>query len=253
MSTPRASIVIPAYNEDESIGRTLATLVDAVTIDHEILLVVDNADDKTVHVAEPLLRSHPRGRILVQDYGTGPANAIRYGFDHAASPCVVVTMADGSDDVRIIDDLVRLVERGFVIAAASRYVAGGAQVGGPLLKRTFSEFAGRTLYWFARVGTHDATNSFKAYQSAFVQTVGIASRDGFEIGIELVAKARRTRQPVAELPTIWLDRNAGVSRFQVGKWLPKYLFWYRFAFGPPILLERITTENDAMKGRMVCE
>jgi hypothetical protein len=119
-----------------------------------------------------------------------------------------------------------------VVAAASRYMPGGQQVGGPMVKRVLSRNAGRTLYWFARIGTRDATNSFKAYSREFVEQVGIDSRHGFEIGLELTAKARRTRLPVAEIPTIWLDRTDGDSNFQLTRWLPQYLRWYRYAFGP---------------------
>ena len=86
---------------------------------------------------------------------------------------------------------------------------------GPCLKGLLSRLAGRSLQLLARVGTRDATNSFKAYSTDFVRAVGIDSRAGFEIGIELVAKARRLRLPVAEIPTIWLDRQAGVSNFKV--------------------------------------
>jgi hypothetical protein len=161
-------------------------------------------------------------RVMVNDWGRGPAWAIRYGINAAAAPVVVVTMADGCDDPRQIDELTRLVERGVVVAAASRYMPGGQQVGGPLLKRTLSRTAGRTLYWLARIGTRDATNSFKAYSRDFVETVGIESTEGFEIGLELTAKARRARQPVAEIPTIWLDRTAGESRFRLARWIPKY-------------------------------
>jgi hypothetical protein len=177
-------------------------------------------------------RSQPTVRAVINDLGRGPAYAIRYGIGKATAPVVVVTMADGSDDPRQIDELARLVERGVVVAAASRYMPGGQQVGGPVLKGTLSRNAGRTLYWFARIGTHDATNSFKAYSREFVEQVGIDSCDGFEIGLELTAKARRMRLPVAEIPTIWLDRPAGVSNFKLLKWMPKYLRWYRFAFGP---------------------
>jgi hypothetical protein len=143
-------------------------------------------------------------------------------------------MADGCDDPRQVDELTRLVERGVVVAAASRYMPGGQQVGGPYFKRVLSKNAGRSLHWFARIGTRDATNSFKAYNREFVEQVGIDSRDGFEIGLELTAKARRMRLPVAEIPTIWLDRPAGVSNFRLTKWIPKYLRWYRFAFGPEL-------------------
>jgi dolichol-phosphate mannosyltransferase len=118
-----------------------------------------------------------------------------------------------------------------VVAAASRYMPGGQQVGGPWMKGMMSRLAGRTLYLFARIGTRDATNSFKAYSTDFVRQVCIDSRGGFEIGLELTAKARRLRLPVAEIPTIWLDRRDGVSNFKLAVWIPSYLRWYRFAFG----------------------
>jgi hypothetical protein len=108
-----------------------------------------------------------------------------------------------------------------------------------------SRYAGRSLFWFARVGTRDATNSFKAYRRDFVERVGIESEDGFEIGLELTAKARRLRLQVAEIPTIWLDRPAGVSNFKVAKWLPKYLRWYRFAFGRRLDLAEINQVGRA--------
>ena len=121
-----------------------------------------------------------------------------------------------------------------VVAAASRYMPGGAQIGAPWLKASFSRWAGLTLCWFARVGTHDATSSFKAYDRAFVQQVGIESDTGFTPAIELVAKARRHRRPVGEIPTIWLERVQGESNFNVRKWLPAYFHWYFHAFGPKI-------------------
>ena len=99
---------------------------------------------------------------------------------------------------------------------------------------TFSRWAGLTLCWFARVGTHDATSSFKAYDRAFVQEVGIESDAGFELALELVAKARRHRRPVAEIPTLWLERTDGASNFKMWKWLPRYFHWYFYAFGPKI-------------------
>jgi hypothetical protein len=101
-----------------------------------------------------------------------------------------------------------------------------------MMKSMMSRIAGLSLYWFARVGTRDATNSFKAYSTSFVKKVGIESDRGFELGIELVAKARRYRQPVAEIPTIWLDRAFGESNFKLWAWISRYLHWYFYAFGP---------------------
>jgi glycosyltransferase involved in cell wall biosynthesis len=229
--TPRVSIVIPAYNEDANIVPALDRIFEGVLLPAEVLVVVDSPEDSTVPVVEEYQRIEPRLRWLHNTYGRGPANAIRFGIDSARSKVAVVTMADGCDDPQQIDDLVRLVERGVAVAAASRYMPGGAQVGGPLVKGMLSSLAGRSLRVFARIGTRDATNSYKAYSIDFVRQVGIESRAGFEIGIELTAKARRARLPVAEIPTIWLDRREGVSNFRLAKWIPKYLRWYIFAFG----------------------
>lgn len=239
MSQPRVSVVIPAHNEGEGIVACLDRVFEAVTLPCEILVVYDTPVDTTVPYLEKYARDESRLVPTLNTYGRGPADAMRYGVDQARAPVVVVTMADGCDDPQQIDALARLVERGVVIAAASRYSRGGQQVGVPTVKRAMSKFAGLTLHWLARVGTHDATNSFKAYSKAFIQDVGIQADAGFEMGIELVAKARRLRRPVAELPTIWLDRTAGVSNFKVAAWLSRYLRWYFLAFGPRLDVEQL--------------
>ncbi len=210
-------------------------------------MVVDSADDTSLPYVEKYARQDPRARSLLNTLGPGPAQAIRFGIGHALADVVVVTMADGSDDPRQIDQLVRLIERGVVVAAASRYSRGGQQVGGPFLKGFLSRLAGLSLALLARVGTRDATNSFKAYDMDFIRSVGIDSDAGFEIGIELVAKARRARLKVAELPTIWLERDQGMSNFKLASWIPRYVRWWLFAFGPRLPVEQV--REAANRGR----
>jgi dolichol-phosphate mannosyltransferase len=230
--SPRVSVVVPVYNEGEGVVDFLDRLLEGITLPCEVLTVFDTPDDTTIPFLEKYGREDPRVVPTLNTYGRGAALAIRYGIDQATADIIVVTMADGSDDPQQVDALVHLVERGVVVAAASRYAKGGQQVGGPVIKRLMSRFAGLSLYWVARVGTRDATNSFKAYSRDFIREVGVESDTGFELGLELVAKARRHRKPVAEIPTIWLDRTVGTSNFQVWAWLPRYLRWYRYAFGP---------------------
>jgi dolichol-phosphate mannosyltransferase len=242
-ATPRVSVIIPARDEGDAIVPVLDRLCEAVRLPSEVLIIIDSPDDSTVAPTQAYAEREPRVRCLVSTYGRGPANAIRFGIDAAAAPVAVVTMADGCDDPTQIDSLCKLVERGVVVAAASRYMAGGQQVGGPRLKGMMSATAGRSLRLFAHIGTRDATNSFKAYSTEFVREVGIDSRDGFEIGIELTAKAKRLGCPVAEIPTIWLDRQAGMSNFKIAQWIPSYLRWYRFAFGPRLTAEQIRSRS----------
>lgn len=230
----QVSIVIPVYNEGEAVRPLLDEIASNVSSDYEILVVYDKPSDTTEPVVSAYAREDSRVKPTLNTYGLGPANALRYGVDHASAPVVVVMMADGSDRPEQIDSLVSLVERGYSIAAASRYMRGGRQIGGPLLKRMLSRLAGLSLYHLARVGTHDATNAFKAYSSRFLREVGVESQKGFEMGLELVAKARRARLDVAEVPTTWRDRTEGESRFRLIEWIPYYLRWYLYAFGRPL-------------------
>lgn len=243
MSKPRVSVVIPAFNEAEHIVPVLDRIFEAVSVPCEVLVVHDSVEDTTVPYLEKYVEDEPRLVPTLNTGPPGPANAIRFGMYEAKADVVVVTMADGCDDAQQIDQLARLVERGVVVAAASRYSRGGQQVGVPTIKRTLSRLAGLSLNWFARVGTHDATNSFKAFSKEFVDMVGVESDAGFEFGLELVAKARRLRLPVAEIPTIWLDRRFGVSSFKLAAWLPRYLRWYRFAFGPKLTAEELAARQ----------
>lgn len=231
MTVPRCSIVIPAREEGLGITSVLDRIKEAVLIDFECLIVIDSSTDSTHDPVLGYSAVDSRFRILVNNQSLGPAAAIKHGVKNALSNVIVVTMADGSDDPTDIPELVRLVERGVVIAAASRYMPGGQQVGAPFTKSLLSRTAGKTLNLFRRVGTSDSTNSFKAYNSSFLNDVSIESLHGFEIAIELVAKAKRYRLPVAEVPTIWLERSYGKSSFKMWRWLPRYLKWYLYAFG----------------------
>jgi dolichol-phosphate mannosyltransferase len=242
---PQVSIIIPVYEEGERILACLARVLREVTLPCEVLIVHDTPEDSTVPYVDKVAEEDTRVRAVLNTYGAGPANAIRFGIASAAAPVAVVTMADGCDDPRQIDDLARLVDRGVVVAAASRYMPGGQQVGGPRLKRMMSKWAGRSLHLLARAGTRDATNSFKAYSTDFVRNVGIESRTGFEIGLELTVKATRLRLPVAEIPTIWLDRQLGESRFDLGRFLPGYLRWYFFAYGRRLTVEQLRRRRAA--------
>lgn len=228
---PRVSIVVTAYNEGEKIADYLNSLLQSVTIPAEVLVVYDFQEDTSVPFVRQVASTDDRVKPVLNTYGRGPAWAIRYGMDQATANVVVVTMADGCDDVTQIDELTLLVEGGSAIASASRYTRGGKKVGGPLIKGALSRFAGLSLYYLGGVGTRDATNSFKAYDMSFVREAGIASTGGFEVGIELVAKARRLRRPVTEIPTTWYEREYGESNFKIATWLPKYLRWYLYALG----------------------
>ncbi|MEP7024519.1 MAG: glycosyltransferase family 2 protein [Actinomycetota bacterium] len=247
LAPPRATLVIPARDEGDRIAVTLDRLRAALRPGCEILVVVDDPADGTHAAVAAYGRAAPEVRCVLNRYGAGPANAIRFGMASATAEVIVVTMADGSDDPGQAAQLIGLVEGGAAVAAASRYMPGGRQVGGPVLKSALSRCAGLSLHLLARLGTRDATNSYKAYSARFVREVGVDSRHGFEVGIELTAKARRRRLPVAEIPTSWQGRRGGRSHFHVVRWLPRYLRWYWFSFGPSLTTAQV--RDRAGQGR----
>ena len=92
---PEVSVVIPVYNEGEAIMPCLDRILRAVTLPCEVLVVYDMPEDTTVPYIEKASLADSRVRGVLNTYGRGPANAIRFGFDEARSPVTVVTMADG--------------------------------------------------------------------------------------------------------------------------------------------------------------
>jgi dolichol-phosphate mannosyltransferase len=224
------SIVMPVFKEGEAVEPVLRAMTSAVTAPHEILVVYDFDEDPTVPVIERLAIELPTIRGLRNDLGRGVLNAMKAGIAASRGEYVLISMSDGSDEPHIVDSMVALASDGADVVAASRYMRGGHQIGGPPLKRLMSRTAGLTLHWFAGVPTHDPTNNFKLYSRRFLDSVTIQSTAGFELALELTVKATLAGRRVAEVPTTWRDRTAGQSNFKLRQWLPHYLYWYRVAF-----------------------
>ena len=66
---------------------------------------------------------------------------------------------------------------------------------------------------------------FKAFSKSFLEDVEIESDNGFTLGLEMVVKAKLNKKKIGEIPTIWIDREFGESKFNMKKYLPSYLYW----------------------------
>ena len=193
-----------------------------------MLVVYDFEGDTTIPVVERLQTEMAWVRLHRNDLGRGALNAVKAGFAAARAPYVLVTMADLSDDPADIEPMLAVASKVDAdVVAASRYMTGGRQVGGPFVKRTLSRIAGLSLHYVAGVPTHDPTNNFKLYSRRLLDQVEIESEAGFELALELTVKAHLKGMRIAEVPTTWRDRSVGESRFQMRKWIPHYLRWYR--------------------------
>lgn len=230
--TEPITLVIPVYNEGGNIRTALAAIDEQLRAPAESWLVYDSDEDTTLAAAAPLEgKTRVPFRFVRNRYGRGVLGAIKTGLETASTPYVVVTMADLSDPPAVIDEMVAAAARtGADIVCASRYMPGGAQIGGPRFKGFLSRTAGWILHRFAGLPVRDPTNSFKLYRKSFLNAVTIESEGGFELGIELVVKAHAMGRTVVEVPTVWRDRSAGKSNFKLWSWLPRYFRWFRYAF-----------------------
>lgn len=219
--------IVPVYNEGANIARALAELYEKVASPKRVLVVYDFDEDDTLPVVRELLGRYPGLELVRNRLGKGVLNAIRAGLAATSSEVVVITMADLSDDLAVVDEMVRLIrDEGYDVVCASRYMPGGRQIGGPLVKGLMSRTAGLTLHWLSGLPTHDATNNFRAYRRSLLLETEIESEGGFELALEITAKAFAAGRRITEVPATWRDRTAGESRFKILAWTPHYLRWY---------------------------
>ena len=220
------SILIPVYNEGESIAATLKAIDESVRTPHQIYLVYDFDEDNTLLPARLWQQNHANLVLIRNRLGPGPANALRAGFAAVPQGAVVVVMADLADQIEDIDTMYKLLCQGYSIVCGSRHMKGGEQRGGPWLKSLLSRWAGLSLYLMTGIPTRDVTNAFKMYRSNVLAAIPIESTVGFDVSIEITVKAFVRGFRITEIPTSWQERTMGTSRFRVFRWMPYYLRWY---------------------------
>ncbi len=219
-------IIVPVYNEADNFPALYKEITTKIKTPHKIVVVYDYDEDNTVPVVKKQQKSDKRLILHKNTRGRGVLNAILSGFDYVKSGPMLVTMADLSDELDVVDTMYDLHQKGADIVCGSRYMKGGKQIGGPLLKRSLSRIAGVSLKWIRGFPTHDVTNNFKLYDKSVIDDIEIESSGGFEVATEITVKAFNQHKKIEQVPSTWRDRTAGESNFKLWRWLPSYLRWY---------------------------
>jgi dolichol-phosphate mannosyltransferase len=233
-------IVIPVYNEKDNIRNTLRTIEEKIKTEHSIFIIYDFEEDNTLPIIRELIQDGKELRLIRNTEG-GVVNAIRLGLKEAEGDYLLVSMADLSDDYGIVDHMCDLLAEGYDLVCGSRYMKGGKQIGGRVIKKMLSKIAGTSLKYLTNIPTCDITNSFKLYRKSMLDSIVIESDGGFEIGMEIVVKAYFGGFKVTEVPSVWQDREHGKSRFKIVRWAPKYLKWYFYAIRKRLKNKGLTT------------
>ena len=222
------SIVVPVYNEDKNILNLLEHIRNNIKQDKEILIVYDFDEDSTIPVVKNNLENFNNLgiKLIKNDFGRGVVNALKKGLACSEGEAILVLMADLSDDLKVVGQMIKKLGEGYDIVCGSRYMKGGRQIGGGKFKKSLSGLAGRSLRLLSRIPTKDVTNNFKMYRKSMLDKISIESKGGFEVAMEITVKAYKKGFKITEIPSVWLDRTEGSSNFKIWKWMPHYLKWY---------------------------
>jgi len=209
---PELSVVVPLYNEEESV----APLVDAVRgalgdgTDWELILVDDGSTDATARIAADLSAADTRVRLvrLARNYGQTPA--MQAGFDHARGRIVVSMDGDLQNDPLDIPCLVARLEEGYDLVAGYRVNRQDRL----LTRKVPSWFANRIIAWITGVRIRDNGCSLKAYRGELLRRLHLYSDMHRFIPAVAAATvgARITELPVRHHPRRYGRSKYGLSR-----------------------------------------
>jgi len=238
----KLSVVIPAHNEADGIGTTVARLTEALEtarIDYEVLVIDDRSTDGTAAAVEAVASDGDRVRCLPSHYPGGFGFAVRAGLDRFTGDAVAIVMADGSDSPV---DLVRyheLLAAGYDCAFGSRFMRGSDVQGYPKFKLLLNRITNLAIRLVFRHGYNDTTNAFKAYRREAVETIQPLLSNHFNLTVEMPLKAIVRGHSYAVVPISWTGRKTGVSKLGLTEMGSRYIFIVLY-----VLLEHLLSRGD---------
>lgn len=210
------SVIVPTYNERDSLPILLGRLASAGVVGGlEVVIVDDGSPDGTGALAEELARTSSMPvHVVHRPAKAGLASAIMAGAAVARGETVTVMDADLSHPPELLPALAAAVAGGADIAVASRYVPGGGIEAWPLLRRTVS----RVATALARIGlglpVRDPLSGYFAVRRALL--TGAAYRQlGYKLLMEILATHHQAR--LVEVPYHFVDRGHGASKLSAGE------------------------------------
>lgn len=230
----KLSIVMPAYNEEESITSTVEAVVSAfdhVKINYEIFVINDNSKDNTLGVLEELRSKYPVLRYETNDGPNGFGYAVRYGLERFDGDCVAVMMADMSDSpYDLIKFYLTMVEGNYDCVFGSRFTKGGKVIDYPLIKKIINRIANFIIRILIGIKYNDTTNAFKLYKRNTIEGLKPFLAPHFNLTIELPLKAIIRGFSYTVVPNSWTNRKFGKSKLQIKEMGSRYFFILMYCF-----------------------
>ena len=218
-------ILIPVFNEDETIIRTIKNILSVVKCNYNILICYDYEEDPTIKIIKENFTNESR-IVLVKNFSRGFNNALISGFNKSKAEAVLIFMADDHINHELINLCYQKFKEGYQVICPSRFIKGGKMIGNPFLKAFLTKITSFFLFNFTSFPIKDPTNSFRLFTKELIDKVKIESNKGFTLSLELTAKAHRLGYKIVEIPTTWMERDKGKSRFKLFSFILPYTKWF---------------------------
>jgi glycosyltransferase involved in cell wall biosynthesis len=180
------SIVVPVYNEEQTIGRFLAATRDAlepVTDDYEIIFAADPCKDRTIEIIRDENENDPRIKAIVLSRRFGQPSATFAGLSCAAGDAVVVIDCDLQDPPSLIPEMIRLWQSGYKVVIPQRRTRKGET----LIKRIVAHLGYRFINHIAEVPIPRNTGDFRLLDRRVVQEIlALKEHHGFLRGLTAI-------------------------------------------------------------------
>lgn len=210
------AIVIPAYNEQHRLPRTLDLLAKALadlSVPYELIIVDDGSTDRTPAIVRARAEAWPELRLISLRRNYGKGRAVRVGIGAARSDVVLYTDADHSVDIRQWQLLTDALESGAHFAIGVRPDPDAGEDGASTVRRLMSRLYRRMVASLLLPGYPDPQCGFKAlWRDQVPRLLSRAAVDGFSFDVELLIKAERQGLTVAQVPISWTPQPGSTVR-----------------------------------------
>ncbi len=211
MSRSAVTVVIPAYNEEKTIGNVIsetASIMNGLDVPYEIIVVNDGSTDKTGQIA-----STHKAIVLSNKKNYGKGYALRRALQHATGDIIVTIDSDGEHKPKEIPDLIEPLFNGTDIVAGSRFL--GSQRGATTHLNVIGNFLfNATIMTLTGKIVTDSQTGFRAVKKHVLETLNLES-DGYEIESEITVKSLRNGFVFKEKPITVERRKYNVSKLRL--------------------------------------
>ena len=223
------SIILPIYNEKESLAIMVRLLKSTLKFENEILIIYDSLEDNCVSEAKNLEKEIPNVRAIHNDIQPGVKFAVEKGIKESKYDIIFVTAVDEIFPIIAIDEMINLiVNDGFEFISGTRYSKGGKRIGGSLLGSVLSKTANKLFKIFTNFPLSDCTTGIKMMRKNVWNSISLESNPiGWAFAFELTIKVYLNNFKIEEVPLKSVDRLfGGSSTFKPLSWIKEYLKWF---------------------------